>query len=55
MSQDEEYLLKRFKQIKQHGWGKLEAQVQTISGEDISVSIIAGETKRFVLKKIIED
>ena len=51
MTPDEDYLLKRYRDIKQNGWGKGDFQVQETSTDYISVLITAGEAKRFVLRK----
>jgi len=49
MSDDEQLLLHKYKEIKKHGFGKLNINVHTTAGK-LSVTIDGGKTNKFTIE-----
>lgn len=55
MTKDETVLLQRYRDIKHHGEGKLEALIGPYGQDKTKVRIVAGKAHTFIIDRYIED
>ena len=55
MTKDEIVLLQRYREIKHHGEGKLEALIGPYGQDKTKVRVVAGKAHTFIIDRYIED